>query len=196
MVINKIFGKALRARRKALDLSQDDLSRLAGIQRGYISLLERGAKSPSLTTLHHLAQILETTVTDFMIEVEAEYQRLQVIPIFIYALQDPRTQSIHYIGQSQHPQRRLHGHLSQARRNAEADAKCFWIAELLAQELKPALVILEETDGTQATEREAFWIVEMFRREQPLTNQSINWREIKQLGFDAQTGTVQLILFD
>jgi transcriptional regulator with XRE-family HTH domain len=59
--ILRAFGQALRARREALALSQEELGFRSQVHRTYISELERGVKNPSLTTLEKLAVALQTT---------------------------------------------------------------------------------------------------------------------------------------
>ena len=54
------FGESLRARRRAAGLSQEGLASASGLHRTEISLLERGARDPRLTTISRLAQALGT----------------------------------------------------------------------------------------------------------------------------------------
>jgi transcriptional regulator with XRE-family HTH domain len=61
--ILKAFGEALREKRHAMGLSQEELGFRSEVHRTFISELERGVKNPSLTTLHKLATALETTKT-------------------------------------------------------------------------------------------------------------------------------------
>lgn len=68
--ILRAFGQALRARREALELSQEELAFRSEVHRTYISELERGLKNPSLTTLQKLATALKTTKTDLVRETE------------------------------------------------------------------------------------------------------------------------------
>lgn len=68
--ILKAFGLALRARREALQLSQEELGFRSAVHRTYISELERGLKNPSLTTLQKLATALETTKATLVRESE------------------------------------------------------------------------------------------------------------------------------
>jgi transcriptional regulator with XRE-family HTH domain len=53
------FGKVLRKYRLQHKLSQEDLAELAGLDRTYISQLERGLKSPSIQTLFSLSKALQ-----------------------------------------------------------------------------------------------------------------------------------------
>ncbi|MEA5606000.1 helix-turn-helix transcriptional regulator [Nostoc sp. UHCC 0252] len=52
------FGKAIRRRRRELDLSQEELAERAGLHRNYISSIETGTRNPSLKNIEKLAQAL------------------------------------------------------------------------------------------------------------------------------------------
>ncbi len=54
MSIEKSFGQALRAARKAKNLSQEDFSEVSS--RTYLSSLERGLKSPTIEKIHALSE--------------------------------------------------------------------------------------------------------------------------------------------
>lgn len=56
--LNKAFGRALAKLRKNKSWSQEFLSFEAHVTRSYISLLERGEKSPTLNTISLLATAL------------------------------------------------------------------------------------------------------------------------------------------
>ena len=58
-----LLGRAIRAQRKKLGLSQEGLAERCGFDRTYISMLERGVRNPSLLNLMRLADGLETTVS-------------------------------------------------------------------------------------------------------------------------------------
>jgi len=88
----------------------------------------------------------------------------------VYALADPRSDSIYYVGRSNNPDRRLRDHLKGGEHETNPD-KDAWIAELRDAEMKPQLVIVEDVADPQAVlEREARWILELLRRGEPLTN--------------------------
>ncbi len=62
--ISKPFGKALREVRLESKLTQENLAYAAGLDRTYISLLERGQRKPSLECVLLLALALNlNTVT-------------------------------------------------------------------------------------------------------------------------------------
>lgn len=60
------FANSLKRLRLAKGLSQEDLSALAGVDRTYISMLERGKRSPSLITIEKIAAALEMETWEFI----------------------------------------------------------------------------------------------------------------------------------
>ena len=54
------IGSVLRAKREKLGISQEELGERAGVDRTYISILERGLKSPTLETLEKICSALHT----------------------------------------------------------------------------------------------------------------------------------------
>lgn len=56
----KAFGRAVRARRESLELSQEDLGFRAKLHRTYVSDIERGARNPTLRIILSLATALQT----------------------------------------------------------------------------------------------------------------------------------------
>ena len=64
------FGKALKRLRKERNLSQEKLADLSGLDRSYISILERNLKLPSLNTILALASGLGIKASEFIMEME------------------------------------------------------------------------------------------------------------------------------
>ena len=58
MTPEKAFGRILKEIRHERSLSQEELGFESGYHRTYISLLERGRKSPSLNTIFQMAAAL------------------------------------------------------------------------------------------------------------------------------------------
>lgn len=58
MGLEAAFGEVLRAARKQRGLSQEALALEAGIERNYVSLMERGKHSPSVRIVFKLARVL------------------------------------------------------------------------------------------------------------------------------------------
>lgn len=52
------FGRAVRRHRELLRLSQEELADRAGIDRTYISGVERGVRNPSLMVMQRIASAL------------------------------------------------------------------------------------------------------------------------------------------
>ena len=67
----KAIGQAIRTRREALGISQEELGYRAGFHRTYVSDLERGRRNPTATTLLALARALGTTTSAVVGEAEA-----------------------------------------------------------------------------------------------------------------------------
>lgn len=99
---------------------------------------------------------LRVTITDFR-------------PVFIYALVDPRTSDIRYIGKSIRPEQRLENHI-----NENPKRPCHrtnWLRELKSAGLRPILCIIEEIQGLWPWQHaERFWIAYGRKQGWPLTN--------------------------
>jgi len=57
--VEDAFGEVLRDLREQRGLSQEALALIGGLDRTFISLLERGLRQPSLTTVLQIAAALE-----------------------------------------------------------------------------------------------------------------------------------------
>lgn len=57
--ISVVFGKAVRSHRNRLGISQEELAWRAGLNRTYLSDVERGARNLSLATIEKLAHALQ-----------------------------------------------------------------------------------------------------------------------------------------
>ena len=64
------FGRVLQQLRRERGLSQEELGFQSGYHRTYISLLERGLKSPSLRTIFQLAEALEVDPSQMILSVQ------------------------------------------------------------------------------------------------------------------------------
>jgi len=66
------FGQVLRALRLERGLSQEALALEAGIQRNYVSLIERGINQPTITIIFKLSTALEMQPSQLIELVETE----------------------------------------------------------------------------------------------------------------------------
>ena len=64
-MIKKRFGKAIRRRRRELDLSQEELAEKADLHRTYISSIERGDRNVSIENIEKLVKALDISVSAF-----------------------------------------------------------------------------------------------------------------------------------
>lgn len=70
--LRKAFGFTLRRLRQDRGLSQESLGFESGYHRTYISLLERGQKSPSLQTIFTLSKALNIEPNELIRQVESK----------------------------------------------------------------------------------------------------------------------------
>lgn len=75
--------------------------------------------------------------------------------VYIYALIDPRTNEVRYIGKTTDPKGRLYEH---TKKSDLATHKAHWINQLRAEGLRPRMEILEETTAAKWEKRERHWI--------------------------------------
>jgi transcriptional regulator with XRE-family HTH domain len=66
------FGKVLRKLREKQNLSQEKLAEYCDLDRTYISLLERGLRQPTISTLFKIAEALEMSPSEIIRQVEIE----------------------------------------------------------------------------------------------------------------------------
>lgn len=65
-MIIKVFSEVLRELRVKNNLSQEKLAELCDLDRTYISLLERGLRQPTLTTLFKLSVALNVSSSELL----------------------------------------------------------------------------------------------------------------------------------
>ena len=73
-LLQTCFGQILRQLRNKVGISQEKLALDVGLDRTYISLMERGLRTPTLYTIFLLAERLDTSVTEIVSEVEGLYE--------------------------------------------------------------------------------------------------------------------------
>lgn len=119
---------------------------------------------------------------------------------WIYALIDPDSKRVFYVGRSKHPNSRLLQHMSEAERYKSArdltlsdllgltkkenievknKRKLRWLNSISERGLTPEFSILDEwvcVDTADANRLEDAWIAEMRKRGEPLTNRILSHR--------------------
>lgn len=74
--LEKAFGCVLRCLRQDRGLSQEALGFESGYHRTYISLLERGQKSPSLQTIFNISKALKIDPAELIKQVASQTHTL------------------------------------------------------------------------------------------------------------------------
>ena len=69
-MIAKVFGIVLREIRLENNFSQEKLADYSDLDRTYISLLERGLRQPTITTLFKLSKALKIEPSKLIMKVE------------------------------------------------------------------------------------------------------------------------------
>lgn len=72
MRLEDAFGATLKELRVERSISQDTLASCSDLDRTYISLLERGLRSPSLNTLFQIAEALDISPESIVREVKTK----------------------------------------------------------------------------------------------------------------------------
>lgn len=96
-------------------------------------------------------------------------------PVFIYALTDPETGVVGYVGQSIDPKGRVASHLSRS----AARAVRAWVRSLAG---RPGLVILHRVGPDEDADEQERHYIEHFRQHGQIVNggQVLNWRSLKE----------------
>jgi transcriptional regulator with XRE-family HTH domain len=66
------FGRTLRKVRKDAKITQEELAFAAGIERNYVSLIERGINQPTITVIFKLALALDVAPSELVLKTEQE----------------------------------------------------------------------------------------------------------------------------
>lgn len=69
------FGLLVRQRRTEVGLTQEGLALETGLDRTYVSGIERGRRNPTLTVIAVLAEGLNTTASNLLQGLEKEVKR-------------------------------------------------------------------------------------------------------------------------
>jgi len=67
MTLEKQFGRNVRQRRKARNLSQEDLAARAELHPTYVCGIETGARNPTLRVVERIAAALEVEPNELLV---------------------------------------------------------------------------------------------------------------------------------
>lgn len=92
--------------------------------------------------------------------------------IYIYTLSHPETGEVRYVGKTNGGQCRVKTHVAEANRGVRTH-KANWIRQLLREDLRPTLDIIDEYDGNDWAWLEKYWIEQFKAWDFRLTNTSV-----------------------
>jgi transcriptional regulator with XRE-family HTH domain len=72
--VEKIFGEVLKELRTRSGKTQETVALDAGLDRTYISLLERALRQPTLETVLYLSRALDVSAAEIVAMVEARFR--------------------------------------------------------------------------------------------------------------------------
>lgn len=70
LMVEALFGEILKEMRKRQGISQSELAEKCALDRTFISMLERGVRQPTISTLFKLAKALNTTPSEILLKME------------------------------------------------------------------------------------------------------------------------------
>jgi transcriptional regulator with XRE-family HTH domain len=76
MTMEQAFGQEIKETRESMQLSQEALAFEAEIHRTYVSMIERGLKSPTLAVIVRLARALNLKPSELLKRSELRFRRL------------------------------------------------------------------------------------------------------------------------
>ncbi|MBN9653275.1 helix-turn-helix transcriptional regulator [Halobacillus sp. GSS1] len=68
--VRKAIGKQIKHLREERGISQEEFAFLVGIDRTYVSFIERGERSPRLPILYRMANVLEVHPGALLVEID------------------------------------------------------------------------------------------------------------------------------
>ena len=71
MDVRKLVGRNVRQYREKVGVSQEELAYRAGIDRTYVSGIERGIRNPTVLVLQDLASVLKVRPADLLADVDS-----------------------------------------------------------------------------------------------------------------------------
>lgn len=73
-MLNIIVGEVIREFRLSKKLSQEKVAELSGLDRTYISLIERGKRQPTIQTIFKIANALEVSPSEIIKTIQEKHE--------------------------------------------------------------------------------------------------------------------------
>ena len=70
--LSRAFGATVRVWRNDIGISQEAFAHICGLDRTYVSLIERGIRNPTIKTVWTVAKALGKRPSDLLVRVEQE----------------------------------------------------------------------------------------------------------------------------
>jgi transcriptional regulator with XRE-family HTH domain len=72
--LKRLVGRVIARQRASAEVSQEKLAEMAGLERGYISLMERGLRMPTVDTIFRLCRGLKVSPSEMVLEMEKQVE--------------------------------------------------------------------------------------------------------------------------
>jgi len=70
--LKRLVGRVIARHRGNADVTQEKLAEIAGLERGYISLIERGLRMPTVDTIFRLCRGLKVSPSEMIRDMETQ----------------------------------------------------------------------------------------------------------------------------
>lgn len=70
MEVLRAFGRAIKARRAEIGITQEDLARAANMSRAHISSIERGTNNAGISAVYNLSKSLDCKASELWLKTE------------------------------------------------------------------------------------------------------------------------------
>lgn len=108
--------------------------------------------------------------------------REKVETVYIYTLNDPRTDEVRYVGRTARPQERMNAHVTECVNHTHVGPRTLWIKELWREGLTPYMVIVDEVPLAERRAAENKWAKYYYERGARLTIEEL---ELKRMGINS-----------
>jgi transcriptional regulator with XRE-family HTH domain len=70
--LKRLVGRVIARHRASAEVTQEKLAEMAGLERGYISLMERGLRMPTVDTIFRLCRGLKVSPSEMIRDMEKQ----------------------------------------------------------------------------------------------------------------------------